>query len=230
MEVEMTNLNTTDLSRSLASLAVAHPAATEVFLNHGFDFCCGGDRLLADACRSAGVEPERVMAEIDEVEGSRTEPATRWDHRPLPELIDFIVTQFHRPLRTTLPGLIVAARTVERVHGPKPTCPIGLADHLEAVKAAVDDHLDKEERVLFPLILSGRGRQAMMPVRVMVQEHEDHGANLRRIRALTFDLTVPSEACETWRGLYRSLERLEAELMEHIHLENNILFPRALIE
>jgi regulator of cell morphogenesis and NO signaling len=92
------------------------------------------------------------------------------------------------------------------------------------------DHLAKEEQVLFPLIRSGQGRLAAGPAHAMEREHQDHGRNLARMRDLTNDLTPPQEACTTWRALYLRLESLENELMEHIHLENNVLFPRALCE
>jgi regulator of cell morphogenesis and NO signaling len=83
--------------------------------------------------------------------------------------------------------------------------------------------------VLFPALRSGnRGQTVHMPIRVMMQEHEDHGANLKRIRELSSDFALPAEACGTWRALYAGLEKLESELMEHIHLENNVLFPRTL--
>ena len=107
-------------------------------------------------------------------------------------------------------------------------CPRGLRVHLENIHAAVLDHVAKEEQILFPLILSGRGRLAGGPVHVMEQEHQDHGANLGVTRQMTANLTPPPEACATWRALYVRLDAFEAELMDHIHLENNILFPRAL--
>jgi regulator of cell morphogenesis and NO signaling len=126
-------------------------------------------------------------------------------------------------------GDVELARRVEKVHAGKPECPAGLADHLEAMGPFVADHLGKEEELLFPLILSGHGRHATMPVQVMMREHDDHGEGLRRIRELTNDLRLPEGACATWRELYRALAQLETELMEHIHLENNVLFPRALV-
>jgi regulator of cell morphogenesis and NO signaling len=96
------------------------------------------------------------------------------------------------------------------------------------IRTAVESHLGKEEQILFPLILAGRGQNARMPVQMMIQEHEDHGRNLHRIRELTNNLQLPDYACASWRELYRALAELEVELMDHIHLENNILFPRAL--
>jgi regulator of cell morphogenesis and NO signaling len=96
--------------------------------------------------------------------------------------------------------------------------------------AAVLDHLYKEEAILFPMIEAGAGSRAAQPVHMMEIEHEDHGQSLRMIRKLTLNFTLPPEACATWAALYRRLEEFETELMEHIHLENNILFRRALCE
>jgi regulator of cell morphogenesis and NO signaling len=208
-------------------VATSHPASTQVFLRHRLDFCCGGGQKLDTACRVAGLDPDAIIAEIAAEEA--THSLERWDTRPLTDLIDFILTRYHEPLRADLEALIVAAKKVERVHGTKPSCPRGLAAHLERVDAEIAQHLAKEEQVLFPAILSGcQGARLHMPIRVMMQEHDDHGANLTRIRELTTDLTPPPEACATWRALYAGLKKIEAELMDHIHLENNVLFPRAL--
>ena len=212
---------------TLGNVATAHPAATVVFLRHRLDFCCGGGRKLADACRALGLDPATVIAEI--AAAATSEPPKRWDTRPLPEIIDFIVSHFHEPLRAELPALIDAAKRVERVHAAKPSCPRGLAAHLEQLTAELTQHMAKEEQMLFPTIRSGvRGQQIHMPVRVMMQEHDDHGKSLQRTRDLTASFAAPPEACATWRALFVALEKLEADLMEHIHLENNVLFPRAL--
>jgi regulator of cell morphogenesis and NO signaling len=98
------------------------------------------------------------------------------------------------------------------------------------VHASVLEHLAKEEQVLFPMIQAGHGRHASGPVQAMEHEHHDHAASLKRIRDLAHDLVPPQEACTSWRVLYLRLNQLEADLMEHIHLENNVLFPRALYE
>ncbi len=216
-----------DVNDTLGQLATSHPAATHVFLRHRLDFCCGGRQKLADACLAAGLDPTQVIAEIA-AEGSPRESEC-WDTRPLSELIDFILVRYHEPLRADLPPLIEAAKKVERVHANKPGCPHGLAKHLEQLDTEVRQHLAKEEQVLFPAIQSGsRGAHIQMPIRVMMQEHDDHGANLRHLRELATDFQPPLEACATWRALYAGLDKLESELMEHIHLENNVLFPRAL--
>jgi regulator of cell morphogenesis and NO signaling len=129
-----------------------------------------------------------------------------------------------------LPELIAMAEKVESRHGDKPTCPDGLAAHLHLVHGEVLDHLAKEEGILFPMILSGRGRSAVGPVHVMEMEHDDHKRNLDILRTLATGYVPPAEACVTWRALYLGLEQLEQELMEHIHLENHVLFQRALSE
>lgn len=216
-----------DANQTLGQLATTHPAATRVFLRHRLDFCCGGHRKLVDACQAAEVDPEVVVAEIVAVDAAPS--VERWDTRPLGDLITFIVARFHEPLRSDLPALVDAAHRVERVHAAKPSCPRGLANHLERVHAEIQQHLSKEEQVLFPAIQAGgRGPMVQMPIRMMMQEHDDHSANLRRLRELATDFAPPPEACTTWRALYSGLEALEAELMEHIHLENNVLFPRSL--
>ena len=216
-----------DANETLGQVATAHPASTLVFFRHRLDFCCGGGQRLVDACRDAGLDPAKVILEI-EAEGGTRSPE-RWDTKPLPDLIDFILSQYHGPLRADLPALIEAARRVERVHGKKASCPNGLASLLEHLAAELEEHLTKEEQVLFPALRSGRrGGPVHMPIRVMMQEHDDHGANLQHLRELATGFLPPPEACATWRALYTGLEKLEAELMEHIHLENNVLFPRAL--
>lgn len=153
-----------------------------------------------------------------------------WDSAPLADLIRFVVAEYHAPLRTELPSLIALAEQVESQHGDTPGCPRGLSAHLRQVHGAIVDHLAKEEKVLFPLILEGYGARTAGPVRVLELEHDEHRRDLARIRALTHNLTPPEDASPAWRTLYQRLSRLESALFEHMHLENNVLFPRALRE
>lgn len=213
--------------RTLGDLVAANPAAAKVFQRHGLDYCCGGGLSLKEACAAKRVDADGVLREVAAAAGGG-EDGMRWTERPIDQLIQHILDRYHGPLRAELPRLVELARQVERVHADKPDGPRGLADLLVDMRTAVESHLAKEEQILFPLILSGRGQNAYMPVQVMIQEHEDHGQNLRRIRELTNDLSLPDDACASWRELYRALGELEVELLDHIHLENNILFPRAL--
>jgi regulator of cell morphogenesis and NO signaling len=216
-------------STPLADLAVLHPGAARVFFHHRLDFCCGGRRPLDEACRDRGLDPTAILNEID-ASAPLTADHPRWDRLPLPALIDHIVRVYHARLRRDLPDLIEMARRVERKRGDTPGCPRGLAALLEDMHVAVLEHLEKEEQIVFPMIVRGMGAHAASPVQVMEMEHEQHRAAVLRLRELTNDLQPPAAACATWRALYAGLGQLEEELMEHIHLENNVLFPRALTD
>lgn len=214
-------------AQTLAALATTEPAATRVFLRHKLDFCCGGKRTLAHACDQAGLDPAAIERELDD-EARRGDDAVGWERRSPTELADHIEAHYHAALRRDVPPLIEAARKVERVHADKPDVPAGLADELTRFWDEMTQHMHKEEAVLFPLLRRGaRGPSVAPPVAVMRHEHDDHAAHLARIRALTGELTAPPYACATWRALYAGLAQLEADLMVHIHLENNILFARA---
>lgn len=214
-------------STSLGDLARTIPVSTRVFLRHHLDFCCGGKQTLADACAKAGLDPTTILAEI-ETEMARGDAQPRWEQRSQVDLVDHIEAHYHAALRRDLPPLIDAARKVERVHAAKPSVPKGLADALMEFANDLEHHMQKEERVLFPMLRRGaRGEMVAMPITVMQSEHDSHAEGLATIRALTNNLTLPPEACATWTALYRGLEAIEADLMQHIHLENNILFSRA---
>lgn len=214
-------------STTLAELAVTHPGAARVFYRNRLDFCCGGRRSLADACEKRALDSNAILDAI-EAEDRITPDTRRWDVEPLPDLIAHIVGTYHARLRQGLPELIAMAQKVEARHADKASCPRGLAGQLEQMHADVLDHLAKEEQILFPMISQGLGPRAAGPVHVMELEHEHHREHLLQLRALTDDLRPPEEACTTWRALYLGLQQLEQELMEHIHLENNVLFRRAL--
>lgn len=214
-------------SSTLADLAVTHPAAARVFRRHRLDFCCGGRRPLDEVCRERHLDAAAILTAIAD-EDPLVADQRRWDEAALSALVDHIVSVYHARLREQLPSLIAMAHRVETRHADKASCPRGLAAHLEAMHEAVLEHLQKEEQILFPLIVSGMGQRAGGPVHVLEVEHEHHGEDLQTVRRLTGDLVPPDEACTTWRALYMGLQQLEQELMEHIHLENNILFRRAL--
>lgn len=212
---------------TLADLAVAYPAASRVFRRHGLDYCCHGRRPVTEACGERGLDASALLAEISS-EASPAGGATRWFDLSLPEIVDGIVTWYHARLRTELPLLLQMARKVEAVHAEKESVPRGLAAHLEALTRELLDHLEKEEQGLFPILLSGRSGAPAVSIIALEREHEDVAVALERTRAMTTNLVPPAEACTTWRALYLRLDALEEELMEHVHLENNVLFRRAL--
>lgn len=212
---------------TLADLAVAFPAASRVFRRHGLDYCCHGRRPVSEACTERSLDAAALLTEIS-AETRAAPNVEGWSDRPIPELIDRIVSWYHSRLRLELPLLVQMARKVEAVHAEKESVPRGLASHVEALAESLLDHLEKEERGLFPILLTGRAGQPAAQVQSLEREHTDVALALQKTRALTTDLVPPSEACTTWRALYLRLDELEAELMEHVHLENNVLFRRAL--
>ena len=222
---EETKMLSTEVT--LADLAVAKPGAARIFLDYGLDFCCRGRRPLTEACAEKGLDVNQVFQAIETLRDA-AEDLTPWNQRPLDDLIDHVVGRYHGWLRTELPGLLQMARKVEAAHAGKTTVPAGLAAHLNQLHAETLAHLQKEETILFPMIRRGQGRDCDGPIQVMEAEHRDVGAALERVRSLTANLNAPPEACTTWRALYLGLGQLEKEFMQHIHLENNILFPRAL--
>ncbi len=214
---------------SIGSVAAEHPLATRVFARHGIDFCCGGGLPLSEACAARGVEPDLVLAEIDREIATSASDEIRWEDEPLANLIEHIVHDFHEPLREELPRLYGMARKVYAVHREKDPERLGkILETLQGLRTELEAHMMKEEQVLFPMILDGRGRNAMGPVSAMEVEHAHAGDMLRRLRELTDQYVSPEGACNTWRALWAGLEDLEHQLHLHIHLENNILFRRAL--
>jgi regulator of cell morphogenesis and NO signaling len=213
--------------QTLAELATTLPAASRVFQRHGLDFCCQGRRTLASACAERGLA---VADLVDELDAAIPEPAAErdWQEAPLGELMDHVLAAYHESHRTEVPRLQAMAKKVEQVHAGRPDCPRGLADLLAQVQIALEEHMRKEELILFPAVREGRGRLVEPAVAVMEMEHEDHGRNLARLRQLSADFTPPADACNTWRALYLGLAELELAVMRHVHLENHILFPRAL--
>lgn len=213
---------------AVGTIATEHPPATRVFARHGIDFCCRGGRALAEACAAKSVQPEQVLAEIEHEIADTTAEDVRWDREPLPALIRHILDHYHAPLKEELPRLEAMAAKVQRVHGDKVPSLAEVRDAMCALRSDLEQHMMKEERVLFPMILSGQGALAGGPVSVMEEEHDAAGELLRRLRRSTDDYRVPDGACTTWRALWAGLQALEESLHEHIHLENNILHRRAL--
>ncbi|ATD63156.1 MAG: iron-sulfur cluster repair protein YtfE [Janthinobacterium svalbardensis] len=212
---------------SLGQLARRIPGATRLFDAHRLDFCCGGNKTLRAAAAAAGVdtapivEELRLLAERADTGGERD-----WQDAPATELVEHILARYHAVHREQLPELIRLARKVEQVHGDRADCPHGLAEHLSAMAQELESHMRKEEDVLFPMIVRGQGPRAGAPINVMRMEHDDHGVALRAMEAMTNDITAPGGACTTWRALYTGLRTFRADLMAHIHTENNILFER----
>lgn len=205
----------------VGEIAAAHPGATAVFRRFRIDFCCSGQRPLAEACAARGVSLDEVRQALEHL------PQAVADVPQEPtELIEHILHRYHDVHRQQLPELIRLARKVEAVHDDHPEAPLGLAQYLEETQDELLAHMAKEEQVLFPLLAAGGAPMARHPIAAMRLEHDDHAVRLDNLRTLAHGLVLPAEACNSWRALYSGLQQFIDDLMQHIHLENNVLFPR----
>jgi regulator of cell morphogenesis and NO signaling len=220
----MSRTSQTDFaSRTLADIASTLPGATSLFREEKLDFCCGGKVSLAEAMAAKQKDPAPLATKLAVLEAA-AQPSDGPEDTD--GLIDMILTRFHETHRREVPELVKLARRVEAVHRDVQSVPAGLADLLQRIGDELESHMQKEEQILFPMMRSGGHPMIEGPIAVMLAEHDDHGANLRKLEALTNDFTPPAEACTTWRALYTGARKLADDVMEHIHTENNILFPR----
>jgi regulator of cell morphogenesis and NO signaling len=214
--------------------------AAAVFQKHQIDFCCGGDRPVGEACREKGLDERAVMAELEAAtQGAGDVPRFKtWD---LDFLANYIVANHHGYVRRAVETIGAHTQKVATVHGENHPETVKVAEHFAAVAADMVQHMAKEERVLFPYIArlaeaqrSGQAAPAAPfgsvanPIRTMEMEHQAAGDLLAAIRELTFQFTPPADGCTTYRVTYQELEEFETDLHRHVHLENNILFPKAI--
>lgn len=208
---------------------VAHDLrAARVFGQFGVDFCCGGGKTIAAACAERGIDADGVLAELRSALSDDDPAAVDWTTEPFDRLITHLLRTYHQPLHTDMPRLSALAAKVAGVHGETDPRLKRVRDAYEELRYELDMHLAKEEQILFPLILAGRGPEATCPIQVMEHDHEVAGELLRELRALTDGYAPPAHACASWRALLHGLDTMERDLHDHIHLENNVLHPRAL--
>ena len=217
--------------QKLSELAVSIPGATKIFREYDLDFCCGGSVLLEVAAQKKNLNLAEIEKRLTDLQQSKTDNNHKdWTSASYAEMIDHIITRFHDRHREQLPELITLAEKVENVHGDRDDCPVGVAAQLEKIYAELSQHLMKEEQILFPMIKMGNYAMASMPIRVMEMEHDEAGQDVEVIKSLTNNCTPPADACFSWKALYSGINEFIDDLMHHIHLENNILFPRVLNE
>jgi regulator of cell morphogenesis and NO signaling len=226
--------------KTVRELAVENPASTRIFERLHIDYCCGGNRTLEEACRVAGVPLESVLRSLDTAAPTPT-PDREWTTEPLAELVGHIRETHHVYTRDALARITQLLDKVCSVHGANHPELHGIRTTFATLTQELAMHLMKEEMMLFPYIV--RMEEAVLagepvlpapfgtvrnPVAMMMREHDGAGEDLREIRAASNGYTAPADACITYQTLYRTLAEFEADLHQHIHLENNILFPRAL--
>ncbi len=219
---------------------VAHDyRAADVFHRYGIDFCCGGKKELGIACAEKGMDTEGVISELERVLSNDSEVDTRFDDMPLDELAQYIEEHHHKYVREALPILWHYVEKVERTHGGNYPELVALHEIFSETYEDLQFHLQKEERMIFPYVKAlvkayQEGSRIPVtpfgsvtnPIRVMNDEHDTEGGRFKRIRELLNNYEVPRYACMTWRVMLQKLEEFENDLHRHIHLENNILFPK----
>jgi regulator of cell morphogenesis and NO signaling len=229
--------------KTVAELAVEMPSATQVFEKLGIDYCCGGSRTLEQACRAANRTLDEVIRSLEAA--NTPGPADRndrdWGRESLSDLIDHIQNTHHNYVRQETSRLLPLFEKVCSVHGSNHPELYALRETFTDLADELRNHLFKEERILFPYIV--RLEEAVIekesvipppfgtvqnPVAMMIHEHDNAGEALRFLRRRTNGYTAPPDACPSYRLLYSALADFEADLHQHIHLENNILFPRAI--
>jgi regulator of cell morphogenesis and NO signaling len=222
--------------QTVGEIAAQRPASVRIFEAHHIDFCCGGRIPLSEACGKLGTDPAALLEEIERAAASAPDDPTDWQSASLPSLIDHIVNTHHIYLKSELPRLEAMLDKILSKHAEKHGDVLTpLAATFRPMKEELGSHLMKEEMILFPLIRAlAAGDKSTFhcgsvrnPIRVMLMEHDSAGDALARLRQLTSGFTPPEDACNTYRAFYYELSELESDLHRHIHLENNILFPRA---
>ena len=221
---------------TVADIATQDPGSIRIFQQHQIDFCCGGRVPLAEACKKRGLDANTVLAELRAAQTPIDEQAD-WREAPLSDLVSHIQRRFHETLRREIPRLSQMLAKVVSRHGAIHPEVGELQATFDSLHRELLDHMAKEDAVLFPAIVAVDREDAPVdpatcrwiraPIHVMEAEHEAAGEALARIRKLTGGYTPPDGACPTFRGLYHGLAEFERDMHVHVHLENNILFPRA---
>lgn len=224
--------------RTVADVLLENPRAAYIFKKYHIDFCCKGSRSLEEACAKAGIPVKEILKEIDQ--STENPPFNmRANDWPLDFLVDYIVNNHHQYIQEKTPELLNLLAKVAKVHGEQHPELNEIAGIFNVVADELMSHMQKEEQVLFPAIKAlvnqkntGNGKadfpfgSIQNPIRMMEEEHTDAGDGMDTIRKLSRDYMVPDDACTSYRLLFDMLAAYENDLHQHVHLENNILFPK----
>ncbi|MEW6638770.1 MAG: iron-sulfur cluster repair di-iron protein [Actinomycetota bacterium] len=218
----------------VSELVTENPGWARVFERFGIDYCCGGGRSLAAACAAAGLRPDEILRELESAEPEEGD-GRDWSRATMSELVDHIVEDHHAYLREELPRLAFLVEKVAGVHGDAHPELLEVREVFAGLRAELESHTVKEERVLFPACKELEGAEKMPefgfgsvrnPISVMFEEHIEAGEGLKRIRSLTRDYVVPEGACNSYRAMLYGLAELERDTHLHVYKENSLLFPR----
>lgn len=227
---------------TLAELVTERTGAAVVFEKHKLDFCCNGKRSLRQACEAQGLDTDEIVSELESVFVDGDSPADdQFSRMALGRLAEYIEETHHGYVRRIIPALIAHTQKVADRHGMNNANLIRIAELWMALAEELMQHMHKEELILFPYVrrleeAAASGNPALFPqqafvshpIQVMEMEHDKAGEIMKEIRQLSNDFTPPLMACTTYRLSFRELKEFETDLHRHIHLENNILFPKAI--
>jgi regulator of cell morphogenesis and NO signaling len=216
-----------DPARTVADLVLERPARARVFEQLGLDYCCGGKRTLASACAARGVDPDAAIAALAAVSDADAPESADWSSAPIGDLCDHIVDIHHARLREELPRLTGLLEKVVRAHGAERPELADVRSTFEGLRSELEEHMADEETRLFPACRDA-GPLGPEDLAMLEDEHAEAGAALERLRALTGGFDLDSALCNTHRATLDGLHALELDLHQHIHEENNVLFPRVL--
>jgi len=229
-----------DPMKTVREVAVALPNATRVFEKTKIDYCCGGDQLLGAACARAGIDLETLDRMLSTLPEPAPEKTNNFQSFSAYELITYILDKHHVYTRSEMERLEGLVEKVAGVHGANHPELRAMRDLLQQLFAELRSHMFKEEQILFPFIVGlehsvFQQRPAPFtpfgtvnnPIRMMLLEHDHAGEILRELRQLSGDYQIPADACMSFKTFYEALEAFEQDLHQHIHLENNLLFPQA---
>lgn len=239
-EVKITKLKK-ESSATIGELAAEDYRKAEVFKKFGMDFCCGGHKTLKEACEEKGVklsEVEEVLKKVEEQPKLASQDFNNWE---LDFLADYIVNTHHRYVKESMPLIKELSAKVSSVHGQHHPELFEIGKHFSAIAEEMTMHMHKEENILFPYIkqlaIAKREDRSISsppfgsvenPIRIMEMEHDSTAEKLEKIYTLSNAYTIPQDACSSYNLLYKKLEEFENDLKQHIHLENNILFPKSI--
>ncbi len=224
---------TIDLSMTLAAVVDAYPQLAREFEQRGLDYCCGGQTTLAEGCVKEGLDPDATAAELSAA-AAECSAVAEWTSMTALELVDHLETTHHRYLWHEMPRVSTLVDKIVSVHGGRHPELTEVAACYERVRADLEPHMLKEERMLFPMIRELAGSTVVPsfdcgslrnPISVMLREHDAVGDMFAKLRELTVGHQAPADGCATYVACYAALAEMEADTHLHIHKENNVLFP-----
>lgn len=232
--------NIFSLDQKIGDIVARFPKAMDIFKQYKIDFCCGGDRPLKEAIIEQKLSGEEIISKINEEYSKYINQEIKdvdWNKEPYSKLIEHVVNTHHAYLNETLPRLSELTTKILRVHGANHSELAKVHKLFHSLKMELEQHLIKEEEIVFPLIIEYEKtrdedilKNANQKIAELEEEHEGAGSILKELRAITNNYEIPEGVCNSYIGTYRLLEDMEDDTFRHIHLENNIMFPRLMSE